>query len=119
MRTGPKDGYRQLFGYGRPLVVLINGGSRSAKEVLSYIFKKSGRATLVGQKTAGNVLGTFPQAINDWAYLEVPMLDVLADGVRLEGTGVAPDVPVAKEFDATGNDLDLQAALDRLAKTLK
>src|SRR2546423_1872126 len=48
----------ELYGYGKPLVVLINGGSRSAKEVLSFVFKKSGRATLIGANTAGNVLGT-------------------------------------------------------------
>ena len=94
---------------------MINGGSRSAKEVLSYVFKKSGRGTLVGQTTAGNVLGTFPQAIGDWAYIEVPMLDVLADGVRLEGNGVVPDVAVPSEFGAGGKDLDLSAALEKLA----
>jgi carboxyl-terminal processing protease len=113
-KTSPTSGFKELLGYGRPLVVLINGGSRSAKEVLSYVFKKSGRATLVGQTTAGNVLGTFPQRINDWAYLEIPFVDVLADGIRLEGKGVAPDIAVPVEFDSQGLDLDLKAALGKL-----
>jgi len=87
----PTGTLHQLFGYQRALVVLINGGSRSAKEVLSQILKKSRRATLVGSKTAGNVLGTWPQRVNDWAYIEIPSVDVVSDGVRLEGRGVEPD----------------------------
>lgn len=108
----------QLFGYQRPLVVLINGGSRSAKEVLSFIFKKSKRATLIGSNTAGNVLGTFPARVSDWAYLEVPIVEVFADGVRLEGKGVAPDISVAREFDDSGKDLYIQTAVDFLSKKL-
>src|SRR5205807_1760504 len=53
---------QELFGYQRPLVVIINKGSRSAKEVFAFIMKSSKRATLIGEKTGGNVLGTFPSA---------------------------------------------------------
>lgn len=104
-------GFKQQFGYGKPLVILINGGSRSAKEVLSYAMKKSKRAILIGSNTAGNVLGTVPSKLNDWAYLEIPTVEVYTDGVRLEGKGVAPDIAVAKEFDDSGKDLYIEAAL--------
>jgi carboxyl-terminal processing protease len=109
----------ELFGYGRPLVVIINGGSRSAKEVLSYVFKKSKRATLVGSNTAGNVLGTSPRRLNEWSIIEIPIVEVLADGIRLEGKGVAPDIAVPKEFDASGKDLYVEAALKVLDKEMK
>jgi carboxyl-terminal processing protease len=112
----PKGNMRELFGYQRPLVVLINGGSRSAKEVLSYIFKKSHRATLIGSNTAGNVLGTSPMRLNDWAILEIPMVEVYADGKRLEGVGVSPDIQVPREFDDSGKDLYIEAALEVLKK---
>jgi carboxyl-terminal processing protease len=114
-KTSPTQGMTELFGYARPLVVLINDGSRSAKEVLSFIIKKSHRAVLVGSTTAGNVLGTFPMRVNDWSYLEIPMVDVVTDGVRLEGKGVSPDLPVPQEYDSNGNDLVLAAAVDKLA----
>jgi len=104
----------ELFGYQRPLVVLINQGSRSAKEVLSYILKKSKRAKLIGLTTAGHVLGTFPMKINDWAYLEIPMVDVITDGFRIEGVGVSPDIAVPREFDDSGKDLVLERALQEL-----
>ncbi len=109
---------KQLFGYQRPLVVLINGGSRSAKEVLSYLFKKSHRAVLVGSNTAGNVLGTTPQRIADWAFIEIPIVEVFADGIRLEGRGVAPDMAEPMEFDDKGNDLYLTRALKVLSERL-
>lgn len=97
----PSSTTHELFGYQRPLVVIINGGSRSAKEVLSFIFKASHRGVLVGSNTAGNVLGTSPRRLDDWAYIEIPIVEVYADGIRLEGKGVAPDVPVAKKLTPT------------------
>jgi carboxyl-terminal processing protease len=95
-------------------VVLINGGSRSAKEILSYAFKKSRRGFLIGQTTAGNVLGTFPKRINDWSFIEIPQVDVTVQGTRLENHGVEPDFSLPSELDADGKDLDYQAALRKL-----
>jgi carboxyl-terminal processing protease len=104
------------FGYGKPLVVLINGGSRSAKELLSYVLKSSKRATLIGSTTAGNVLGTSPRRINDWSILELPMVDVLIDGVRLEKNGVQPNIKVSDGFDKDGNDVVIDRAVKFLTR---
>jgi carboxyl-terminal processing protease len=104
----------QHFGYGKPLVVLINSGSRSAKELLSYILKSSKRATLIGTQTAGNVLGTSPNRINDWCILELPMVDVSVDGVRLEKNGVQPNIKVLDGFDKDGNDVVIGRAVEFL-----
>ncbi|MCW5942568.1 MAG: PDZ domain-containing protein [Fimbriimonadaceae bacterium] len=108
-------GMKQSFGYGKPLVTIINGGSRSAKEVLAFVLKRSKRATLLGATTAGHVLGTTPYRIADWAFLEIPMVDVIADGVRLEGKGVAPDIVLPIEFGPDGSDLYLERSLALLA----
>ena len=105
-------GVKQLFGYARPLVVIIDQGSRSAKEVFSYIIKKSGRGVLVGDHTAGDVLGTSPVAIGDWAYVEIPMVDLRIDGNRLEHNPVKADIQVPTEFDEAGNDLFLEKAIE-------
>lgn len=103
---------KQLFGYGRPLIVIINPGSRSAKEVFSYIIKKSGRGILVGSKTAGDVLGTSPSPVGDWAYIEIPMVGLKVDGIQLEHNPVIADVQVASEFDQNGKDLYLEKAME-------
>jgi carboxyl-terminal processing protease len=104
----------QLFGYGRPMVTIINEGSRSAKELFSYLLKKSHRSKLLGHTTAGNVLGTFPRRLSDGSIIEIPIADVFADGSRLEGKGVNPDIPVSPEFDPEGRDQMLSRALDEL-----
>ncbi|MFQ3676912.1 MAG: S41 family peptidase [Fimbriimonadaceae bacterium] len=101
----------QAFGYARPLVVLINGGSRSAKEVLAQILKTSGRATLIGSRTSGGVLGTSPNRIGDWAWFMIPLTDLRVDGVRLEGVGVTPHIEVSVEIDSEGNDRVIDRAL--------
>jgi len=111
---GIKQG--QLTGYARPLVVLINDGTRSAKEVVSMVFKSSGRAKLIGDTTAGDVLGTSPMPIQDWAYLDIPMVDLTVDGTRLEDRGVDPDIALASEFGPDGSDLYLRRALEELSK---
>lgn len=99
--------------YPKPIKVLINEGSRSAKELLAFNLKKA-QFTLIGKRTAGHVLGTQPIPIDGWGYLEIPMAEVPADGVRLEKRGVDPDIEVAVEFDPAGNDLMLTRALELL-----
>lgn len=111
-KFGPSMTQKQAFGYGKPLILITNGGSRSAKEVFSYVMKKSGRATLVGSTTSGHVLGTTPMRLNEWAFLEIPIVDVITDGMRLEGKGVTPDIPVPAEFDGEGKDLYLAKAIE-------
>ncbi len=105
----------QKIGYGKPLMVLINEGSRSAKEVLAQILKTTKRGTLIGKTTAGHVLGTSPMPIDDWAVIEIPMVDLIVDGVRLEGVGATPNIVVDPEIDAQGNDLVIKKALETLA----
>ena len=94
-------------GYSKPMVLLIDHVARSAKEVVSQMFKDSNRAVLVGQTTAGNVLGTTPMPLASWLYLEMPIMNVFVNGVRLEGKGVSPNIPAPLGFDAKGKDLTL------------
>jgi carboxyl-terminal processing protease len=105
----------QYFGYDKPLAVIINSGSRSAKEVLAFILKKSKRAVLVGEPTGGNVLGTSPLMLGDWAVVEIPMVDLYVDEVRLEGLGVEPDFMVLDKPGPDGKDPYIEKALEALA----
>lgn len=106
----------QITGYQKPLVLLTNPGTRSAKEVVSQIFKTSKRATIVGGPSAGDVLGTTPYKVADWAYLEIPMVELTVDGQTLEKNPVLPDLPYGQEFSAEGEDLYLPKALEEAAK---
>jgi carboxyl-terminal processing protease len=105
--------------YTKPVVVLINDGTRSGKEWLAHIFKESKRATLIGSRTAGHFLAGQPFEIRPGQFLLY--LAVNGDGptgVNLEGRGVAPDVEISSELPySAGKDLPLEEAIARLAAT--
>ncbi|HZT41804.1 MAG TPA: S41 family peptidase [Chthonomonadaceae bacterium] len=103
---GPQE--IEHLGYNKPMVVLINSGTRSAKEFLSYQLKNAHRAILVGTNTAGAFLGAQTFEIGRDGVLELAVAGLRVDGRRLEGVGVAPDLAVAA--DATYTDHDRQMA---------
>lgn len=92
--------------------LLTDKGTASASEPLAYLLKTSRRATLVGERTAGAMLTALPHRVGDGWLVTVPEADfVAADGVRLEGKGVEPDIKVAS------NDVFLEVA-NQIEKTL-
>lgn len=106
--------------YRGPLVVLVNEGTRSGKEALAQFFRTSGRATLVGTRTAGAVCsGRMFFAETDLGYLlYLSAGGVSIDGEDLEGKGVEPHRTVAYPLDnAHDSDPQLEAAL-RTAEAL-
>jgi carboxyl-terminal processing protease len=117
MRVTPRGQPAHDVGAGgnhwrKPLVVLIDAGTRSGKEVFAYAVKASRRGRLVGQTTAGAVLAGSINWLHDGSLLFLAVADVEVDGKRLEAVGVAPDVEVADDLPfAEGRDSALDAAL--------
>jgi carboxyl-terminal processing protease len=108
-------GKRTVFSsaWRKPLVALVDGGTRSGKEVVARALQRHRRAVLVGERTAGAVLAGQPFLLSDGSLLFLAVEDVLVDGERLEGVGVKPDVAVAAELPfAEGRDPQLARALD-------
>lgn len=107
--------------WSKPLVVLIDERSRSAKEILSYRIRRDGIGLLVGQRTEGAVLGAMFKALPDGSYLEYPGMAVPVGGVSLEGVGVAPDFEVDQALPyARGRDAifekGVQVAVDEVVR---
>jgi carboxyl-terminal processing protease len=97
----------------KPLYLLIDGGTRSGKEVVAYSIKKHGLGVLVGERTAGAVVGGRSFLLQDGSLLYLAVADVTVDGERLEGVGVEPDVHVQGVLQyAGGADPQLEAAID-------
>lgn len=97
----------------KPLVVLINGGTTSGKEVVAYAVRKHQLGTLVGERSAGAVVAGSPFLLGDRSVLYLATSDVRVDGERLEGRGVAPHVEVADPLPfAEGRDPQLEKALE-------
>ncbi len=113
-----REGRRTVWAsaWRKPLVALIDGGSRSGKEVVARALQRHRRATLVGERTAGAVLAGQPFLLTDGSLLFLAVQDVLVDGERLEGVGVSPDVAVAADLPyAEGRDPQLERALELAA----
>lgn len=118
--TGRKRKIKSIAGCDKPVVVLINGGSRSGKEVLAYLFKKTGRGLLVGERTAGFVTGGRKKDISPDSFLYYGVAHMLIDGKQLEGVGVEPDIEVPFDIRfAAGKDIQLERAKDEMVKLIE
>jgi carboxyl-terminal processing protease len=98
------------------LVVLVDGGSASASEIVAGALHDRGRATLVGTNTFGK--GTVQQ----WTQLEgdsggfrlTVAKWLTPDKTWIHGKGIAPDVVVDAAPEKPGDDPALERALEVL-----
>ena len=93
-----------------PLVVLINGGTASAAELLAGGLQQHGRAVLIGQPTAGKgtIQTAFPLGRGYVLWLTTGEY-LLPDQQRLTG-GLTPDLVIS------GSDTLLERAVDVLSR---
>lgn len=104
----------------KPAVLIVDEFSRSGKEIVADGFQRYGLGPVVGARTAGAVLGGRAYRLRNAGLLYLAVVDVTVDGRRLEGVGVTPDVPVARDLPyAQGRDPQLQAALQALRQRLQ
>jgi C-terminal processing protease CtpA/Prc len=91
----PRTDETRLF--GAKAFYLVSGRTASAAEHLALAFKHTGRATLIGETTAGaNHFGGFEPIGGGLAvFLPVGRTIDPATGKDWEGTGIVPDVAVA------------------------
>jgi carboxyl-terminal processing protease len=78
-----------------PLVVLVDGGTASAAEVVAAALQDRGRAVLVGSRTFGKGSVQQPSTLADGSALELTVAEYRTpSGRTLDGTGITPDVEV-------------------------
>lgn len=113
-----RDGEAHVVNYRwkKPVALLIDNGTRSGKEVLSYGFKKNGYGPVIGERSAGALLAATALFLSDGTLLILAVEDASVDGERLEGKGVEPTLPVPFDIRyAAGKDPQLEKAIDVLA----
>jgi carboxyl-terminal processing protease len=105
MQLTGRNGAREFddVKWRKPVAMLINGGTRSGKEVLAYGFRKYRLGEVIGTRTEGAVLAATAFLIGAGLLL-LAVADVMVDGERLEGVGVAPTIEVQASPASTGGD---------------
>lgn len=99
------------FGGAKPVVVLTSARTHSAAEAFAYDLRALGRATIVGETTAGGAHLVRDRRLGDHFVLSVPYARAInpVTGTNWEGVGVVPDVQVpAGEALARARHLLLQ-----------
>ena len=126
--TVDRDGYKETqrstskVVTRQPIVVLINGGSASASEILSGALKDNGRATIVGKKSFGKGLVQENNKLPGGSAMHITIQKYLTpNGTDINKKGIEPDVEVeitAEDVKAE-RDPQLQKANDILLKQVK
>ncbi len=100
-----------------PVVILVNGGTASAAEIIAGAFNDSGKAVLIGEKTfgKGSVQGLY--TLSDESVLHLTTAKWATPlGAEIDGVGITPkiQVPLTPEDSAKGLDPQLDRAVEYL-----
>ena len=112
-KDGTREEYESDLSEGKyPLVVLIDGNSASASEILAGALQDTGAATIVGQTSygKGSVQVILPLYDDDALKLTIAKY-YTPSGRSIDGTGIEPDVRVEAQADGA-QDVQLMKAID-------
>ncbi len=94
---------------GKPVVVLINGGSASASEIVAGALQDQHRATIVGTTSfgKGSVQTIIPLGPQAGALRMTTARYYTPSGRSIQATGIAPDIEIVQELPPELRDLVL------------
>lgn len=125
-KSVPRDAYprdrRLIYGYSRPINVLMNQHSFSNAEIFSHSIKTTKRGRLIGTATFGGVISTGSAGLIDGSRVRMPFRGwYLPDGTDMESHGAQPDVdvPAIPSDEVNGRDAQLEAAVKDLLSQIK
>lgn len=111
-KAGHKNEYKAKEAKTRaPIVVLVNGNSASASEVLVGALKDYGLATIVGEKTYGKGVTQITRQFRDGSLMKITDSRYYTPkGVCIDHMGIEPDVKL--EMDAEKYSMISDLTLD-------
>jgi carboxyl-terminal processing protease len=100
---------------GKPLIILINGGSASASEIVAGALQDQKRATILGTRTfgKGSVQTIIPLGGNNGALRLTTARYYTPSGRSIQAKGVSPDIEVLQDVpdDQQGHDMTSESKL--------
>jgi len=113
LRSTRSQSYLQV-----PLVVLVNGGSASASEIVSGAIKDTGSGTLIGTRTFGK--GVVQTVFNLGGQVGVKLTTdkyLTPKGIDINKKGIEPDI-VVNQPAGSQTDLQLEKAIQVLLEKI-
>jgi len=120
--AGIQDKRESIGGHGlvgMKTVVLVNGGSASASEIVAGALQDHGVATIVGEKTFGKGVVQDYHYLPDGSSLKLTVAEWhTPNGNNINEKGIIPDVEVKEDFEneLVGEDVMVDKALELLKK---
>ncbi|MCX7781197.1 MAG: S41 family peptidase [Negativicutes bacterium] len=113
--------YSKLEAVKYPLVVLVNGGSASASEIVAGAVQDTGAGTLVGVKTFGKGSVQTIMRLDGSTAMKLTIAKYLTPKDRsINGVGIEPDVKVEQaEGKEAAKDVQLDKAIEIMKGKLK
>ncbi len=105
--------------FDKPLVILVNGSSASASEIMSGAIKDHGLGTIVGETTFGKGLVQQTIDLDDSSAIKVTVSRYYTpDGDFIQDVGVEPDIYIEEDYE---DDVDnqLEKALEVIREQIK
>lgn len=107
-----------------PMVCLTNEYAGSDGDIFSHCFKLYGLGPLIGKRTWGGVIGIWPRhELVDGSITTQPEFSFWFEdvGFGVENFGTTPDIEVELDpaSDARGDDVQLEAAVDKVLELLE
>jgi carboxyl-terminal processing protease len=106
-----------------PLVVLVNGNSASASEILTGAIKDDKIGTVVGTTTYGKGIVQNVLALSDGTAVKITIAAYYTpSGVNIQGKGIEPDIKCEFDSDAyykDQTDNQLEKAIEVVKSKIK
>ncbi|HUI94770.1 MAG TPA: S41 family peptidase [Xanthobacteraceae bacterium] len=112
-RFDAKPGQGDLI-KGKPLIVLVNGGSASASEIVAGALQDQKRATILGTRSfgKGSVQTIIPLGSGNGALRLTTARYYTPSGKSIQAKGISPDIEVVQDVPA-----DVQAQFDMTSES--
>lgn len=106
-----------------PMVLLVDGGSASASEIMAGAVKDYGVGTLIGTKTYGKGIVQSVIPFTDGSAVKITTSKYYTpNGNNIHKIGIEPDIEVAfdaEKYQEDETDNQLEAAIDKIKEQLK